>query len=76
MEPGKKELSFVFILLSVIIGGAVIFQWALVNDIYSPSPAVLLQFEKLLRKAIMFRFIYVNIGNRASLSFPSTKKKG
>lgn len=54
MEPGKKELSFVFILLSVIIGGAVIFQWALVNDIYSPSPAVLLQFEKLLRKAIMF----------------------
>ena len=53
MEPGKKELSFVFILLSVIIGGAVIFQWALVNDIYSPSPAVLLQFEKLLRKACL-----------------------
>ena len=75
MEPGKKELSFVFILLSVIIGGAVIFQWALVNDIYSPSPAVLLQFETLLRKAIMFRFIYVILVTGLAFLFPVQKRR-
>ncbi len=75
MESGKKELSFVFILLSVIIGGAVAFQWVLVNEIYSPSPAVLLQFEKLLRKAIMFRFIYVILVTGLAFLFPIQKRK-
>lgn len=75
MEPGKKELSFVFILLSVIIGGVVVFQWVLVNEIYSPAPAVMLQFEKLLRKAIMFRFIYVVLITGLAFLFPVQKRR-
>lgn len=75
MEPAKKELSFVFILLSVIIGGIVIFQWVLVNDIYSPSPEVLLQLEKILRKAIMFRFIYVILITGLAFMFPVQTRK-
>ena len=75
MEPAKKELSFVFILLSVIIGGVIIFQWVLVNDLCSPSPAVLLQLGKFLRKAIMFRFLYVVLLAGVGFPIPCTKEK-
>lgn len=75
MEPAKKELSFVFILLSVIIGGVIIFQWVLVNDLCSPSPAVLLQLGKFLRKAIMFRFLYVVLLAGLAFLFPVQKRR-
>lgn len=75
MEPAKKELSFVFLLLAVIIGGVTIFQWVLVNDLCSPSPALLLQLEKFLRKAIMFRFLYVVLLTGLAFLFPVQKRK-
>lgn len=75
MEPAKKELSFAFILLSLIMGGVIIFQWVLVNDLCSPSPSVLLLLEKFLRKAIMFRFLYVVLITGLAFLFPVQKRK-
>lgn len=36
MEKEKKDLSFILILLSTLIGIAVLFQWAIVNGLYVP----------------------------------------
>ena len=36
MEKGKKDLSFILILLSTLIGIAVLFQWAIINGLYVP----------------------------------------
>ena len=59
MDQSKKQLSQILLLLAVIMCGIVIFQWLLVNDLCSPSSFVLLRLEKILRKAMMVRFIYV-----------------
>lgn len=59
MDQSKKQLSQILLLLAVIIGGMIIFQWILVNDLCSPSSFVLSRSEKILRKAMMVRFIYV-----------------
>lgn len=70
METGKRELSFILILLCVLIGCMVIFQWLLVNDLCSPSPNLLLHLEKPLRKAILFRFIYTLLVLGLAFLFP------
>lgn len=54
----KKDLSFILILLSTLIGIAVLFQWAIVNGMYVPVRNQAM-WEKLLVKGIMFRFLYV-----------------
>ena len=36
MEREKKDLSFILILLSTLIGTAVLFQWAIVTGLYAP----------------------------------------
>ena len=58
MEREKKDLSFILILLSTLIGIAVLFQWAIVNGLYVPlrNPSL---WEKLMEKGMMFRFLYV-----------------
>lgn len=75
MDPEKKQLSFILILLAVMIGGVVVFQWTLVCDLCSPTPAMLLQLEKLLRKAMMFRFIYVILVAGLAFLFPMKHRK-
>ena len=35
MDTAKKELSQILLLLAVILGGVVVFQWLLVNDLCS-----------------------------------------
>lgn len=42
MEREKKDLSFILILLSTLIGTAVLFQWAIVTGLYTPlrNPAM------------------------------------
>ena len=37
MEREKKDLSFILILLSTLIGIAVLFQWAIVTELYTPQ---------------------------------------
>ena len=37
MEREKKDLSFILILLSTLIGIAVLFQWAIVTGLYTPQ---------------------------------------
>ena len=37
MDTAKKELSQILLLLAVILGGVVVFQWLLVNDLCSPK---------------------------------------
>ena len=56
MEREKKDLSFILILLSTLIGIAVLFQWAIVNGLYIPhgNPSM---WEKLMEKGMMFRFL-------------------
>ena len=58
MEREKKDLSFILILLSTLIGTAVLFQWAIVTGLYAPlrNPAM---WERLMEKDILFRFLYV-----------------
>lgn len=58
MEREKKDLSFILILLSTLIGTAVLFQWAIVTGLYTPlrNPAM---WERLMEKDILFRFLYV-----------------
>lgn len=58
MEKEKKDLSFILILLSTLIGIAVLFQWAIVNGLYEPVRNRAM-WEKILVKGIMFRFLYV-----------------
>ena len=72
MDQAKKQLSQILLLLAVIMGGIVIFQWLLVNELYSPDTAVLLRLEKVLRKALMVRFIYVIVIAGLAFLFPST----
>ena len=75
MNPERKELAFVFIILAVIIGGIVTFQWLLVTDLCSPSTNVLLQLGKLLHKAMMFRFIYVILITGLAFLFPIQQRQ-
>ena len=51
MEREKKDLSFILILLSTLIGTAVLFQWAIVTGLYAPlrNPAM---WERLMEKDI------------------------
>ena len=58
MEREKKDLSFILILLSTLIGTAVLFQWAIVTGLYAPlrNPAM---WERLMEKDALFRFLYV-----------------
>lgn len=75
IENERKDLSFVIILVSIGVGGSIILQWILVNDLYIPSPAVLLKFEKLIRKAAMLRFLYVlSVAGLAAL-YPTQQRK-
>ncbi len=50
MEREKKDLSFILILLSTLIGTAVLFQWAIVTGLYAPlrNPAM---WERLMELA-------------------------
>ena len=75
MDTAKKELSQILLLLAVILGGVVVFQWLLVNDLCSPSSYVLLRLEKILRKAMMIRFIYVLVITGLAFLYPSRKYK-
>ena len=75
MDTAKKELSQILLLLAVILGGVVVFQWLLVNDLCSPSSYVLLRLEKILRKAMMIRFIYVLVITGLAFLYPSRDRK-
>lgn len=75
MDSAKKQLSQILLFLAAIIGGVVVFQWLLVNDLCSPSSFVLLRLEKILRKAMMVRFIYVLIITGLAFLFPSASIK-
>lgn len=75
MNSERKELAFVLIMLSVIFGGIVTFQWLLVADLCSPNPTILLQLGKLLRKAMMLRFIYVILVTSLAFLYPTQQRK-
>ena len=75
MDQTKKQLSQILLLLAVIMGGVVVFQWLLVNDLCSPSSFVLLRLEKILRKAMMVRFIYVIVIAGLAFLFPTISLK-
>lgn len=75
MDQTKKQLSQILLLLAVIMGGVVVFQWLLVNDLCSPSSFVLLRLEKILRKAMMVRFIYVIVITGLAFLFPTVSLK-
>lgn len=75
MNPERKELAFVLIMLTIIIGGMITFQWLLVTDLCSPSAAALLQLSKLLRKAMMFRFVYVILVTSLAFLFPLQRRR-
>lgn len=75
IETEKKDLSFVIILVSIVIGASIIMQWILVNNLYTPSPSMLLKFEKLVRKATMLRFLYVLLVAGLAFLYPTQQKK-
>lgn len=74
MEREKKDLSFILILLSTLIGTAVLFQWAIVTGLYTPlrNPAM---WERLMEKDILFRFLYVILIGGLAFLFPVGKVK-
>ena len=74
MEREKKDLSFILILLSTLIGIAVLFQWAIVTGLYTPqrNPSA---WEKLMEKDILFRFLYVILIGGLAFLFPIGKVK-
>ena len=72
MEKEKKDLSFILILLSTLIGIAVLFQWAIVNGLYVPVRNQAM-WEKLQVKGIMFRFLYVILIAGLAFLFPYKK---
>ena len=74
MEREKKDLSFILILLSTLIGIAVLFQWAIVTELYTPqrNPSA---WEKLMEKDILFRFLYVILIGGLAFLFPVGKVK-
>lgn len=69
MEREKKDLSFILILLSTLIGITVLFQWAIMNGLYIPhgNPSM---WEKLMEKGMMFRFLYVILIGGLAFLFP------
>ena len=73
MEREKKDLSFILILLSTLIGTAVLFQWAIVTGLYAPlrNPAM---WERLMEKDIL-RFLYVILIGGFAFLFPVGKVK-
>ena len=72
MEKEKKDLSFILILLSTLIGIAVLFQWAIVKGLNVPVRNQAM-WEKLLVKGIMFRFLYVILIAGLAFLFPYKK---
>lgn len=74
MEREKKDLSFILILLSTLIGTAVMFQWAIVTGLYAPlrNPAM---WERLMEKDALFRFLYVILIGGLAFLFPVGKVK-
>lgn len=74
MDQGKKDLSFILILLSTLLGMAVIGQWLIVTDICQLNESVLSRFDKFLEKGIMFRFLYVITVAGLAFLFPIRNK--
>ncbi len=72
MEEKRKDLSFILILLSTLIGTAVLFQWAIVTGLYAPlrNPAM---WERLMEKDALFRFLYVILIGGLAFLFPVGK---
>ena len=75
MEREKKDLSFILILLSTLIGTAVLFQWAIVTGLYAPlrNPAM---WERLMEKdAPIPVLLYVILIGGLAFLFPVGKVK-
>ena len=71
MDKEKKDLSFILILLSTLIGMAVLFQWAIINRFYEPEMQGI--WGKLMDKQLLFRFLYVILIAGLAFLFPYRK---
>lgn len=75
MDQEKKSLSFLVILLSMVVGGIIVFQWVLVNNLYSPGPTVLLRLGKIIHQAMLFRVMYVTLIAASAILSPPIQKQ-
>lgn len=57
MDKEKKDLSFILILLSTLIGMAVLFQWAIINRFYEPEMQGI--WGKLMDKQLLLSLIHI-----------------
>ena len=71
MDKEKKDLSFILILLSTLIGMAVLFQWAIINRFYEPEMQGI--WGKLMDKQLLFRSLYVILIAGLAFLFPYRK---
>ena len=71
MDKEKKDLSFILILLSTLVGMAVLFQWAIINRFYEPEMQGV--WAKLMDKQLLFRFLYVILIAGLAFLFPYRK---
>ncbi len=58
MDKEKKDLSFILILLSTLIGMAVLFQWAIINRFYEPVLSKILC--KWKQDSVVSLFLYLD----------------
>lgn len=75
MDQEKKNISFLLVMLTAMMGIMVVGQWLLVTMLYMPSSQTVIElFRKLLQKDLFFRLLYVVLVVCCSVLFPLSKR--
>lgn len=75
MDQEKKSLSFVLLLLCVIIGLAIAYQYIYINNLYVINDSIANRLTKVVDKGILFRFIYIILIGATACLFPSQRRR-
>ncbi|MDR1368800.1 MAG: type IV secretion system DNA-binding domain-containing protein [Dysgonamonadaceae bacterium] len=75
MDQEKKTLSFVLLLLCVIVGLSIAYQYIVINDLYVINAGITVRLAKIMQKAILFRFLYIILVAASAFLFPRQKRR-
>ena len=74
MDQEKKSLSSVLILLCVVIGLTIAYQYQTINELYVFSSALSSRLY-IIEKGYLFRFIYIVVVAATAFLFPVQKDR-
>ena len=75
MDQEKKSLSSVLILMCVMVGLTVAYQYQTINELYVFSSTLSSRLYKIIEKGYLFRFIYIVVVAATAFLFPVQKDR-